>query len=52
MVPYEQNTQQSPVFGASIALQAGHSKKNWQASVGIVSSLWYPQAGHLSTLWS
>jgi hypothetical protein len=35
--PKEQNTQQSPAFGLSIAPQSLHSKKNWQASVGIVS---------------
>jgi hypothetical protein len=37
--PYEQNTQQSPAFGASTSPHAGQSKKNWQASVGIMAAL-------------
>lgn len=33
--PYEQNTQQSPGKGRSIAWQFAHSKKNWHASTGM-----------------
>jgi hypothetical protein len=33
--PYEQNTQQSPALGRSRAWQCGHSKKNWQRSLGM-----------------
>ena len=46
--PYEQNTQQSPAFGLTTAAHAGQSRKNWQASVGIVIVLTCPQCGQVS----
>jgi len=45
--PYEQNTQQSPCFGLKTFLHSGHSQKNWQESVGIVSLNWCPQFGQV-----
>jgi hypothetical protein len=49
-VPYEQYTQQSPGFGLSTAWQHSHSYDHWQASVGIVSILTWPQSGHLNVV--
>jgi hypothetical protein len=46
--PYEQNTQQSPAFGLNTAAQAGQSRKNWQALVGIVMVVHCPQCGQVS----
>jgi len=46
-VPYEQNTQQSPAFGRSIAWHAAHSWKNRHASIGTINSSAYPQAGQV-----
>ena len=37
MLPYEQNTQQSPGLGRSNTPQCGHSWKNRHASVGMTS---------------
>lgn len=47
--PYEQNTQQSPLRGRSIALQFLHSWKKRQASVGMRSTLEWAQCGQVST---
>jgi len=44
-LPNEQNTQQSPGRGRSIARQCGHSKKNTHASVGMRSSVAPPHDG-------
>jgi hypothetical protein len=46
VVPYEQNTQQSPCRGCSRAVHAGHSWKKTHASVGICSVVLLPQFGH------
>ena len=48
-VPYEQNTQQSPTFGFRTLTQFGQSKKYWQASVGISSTVLCPHIGHVIT---
>jgi hypothetical protein len=45
--PYEQNTQQSPAFGFSRSPHPLQSKKNWQASVGIVSTALWAQCGQV-----
>src|SRR5580704_11682842 len=45
--PYEQNTQQSPGFGRRSSPQPMQSKKNWQASVGMVSAFAVPQFGRV-----
>ena len=47
LLPYEQYTQQSPGFGFSIVPQVGHSAKYTQRSVGIVSTQWDEQDGHV-----
>ena len=47
-LPYEQYTQQSPNLGRSTRWQPAHSKKNWQASVGMISWLTRPQSGQVS----
>ena len=47
ILPYVQNTQQSPGFGFNMVLQFVHSYKNRHESVGIVSSFSYPHSGHL-----
>jgi hypothetical protein len=47
--PYEQKTQQSPGFGLKTLLQFAHWWKNWQASIGITSSLAKPQCGQVIT---
>lgn len=46
-VPYEQNTQQSPAFGRSIAWHAAHSWKNRHASIGTINSSACPQSGQV-----
>jgi len=45
IVPYEQNTQQSPGFGCTSARQAGHSQNRTHESVGMVSFVSIPQCG-------
>ena len=45
-VPYEQNTQQSPLCGRSTAPQAGHTYTIRQESAGIVSRCSPSHAGH------
>jgi hypothetical protein len=45
--PQEQNTQQSPALGFNSAPQPLHRKKNWHASVGIVSVDRRPQCGQV-----
>jgi hypothetical protein len=50
--PHEQNTQQSPRLGLSSASQAGHSQKNWQASVGMRTRVAEPHFGHVIVLSS
>ena len=49
MLPKEQNTQQSPGLGRSIAPHPLHGYKKWQASVCIVSVSWCLQCGHVIT---
>ena len=49
-LPHEQNTQQSPRLGLSSASQAGHSQKNWQASVGMRTLVAEPHSGHVIVL--
>ena len=46
--PYEQKTQQSPVFGRSNAWQPTHSWKYRQASVGMRSIVTRPQCGQVN----
>jgi hypothetical protein len=50
--PYEQNTQQSPGCGFSSTPHAGHSQKNWQASVGMRALVAEPHSGQVSVLSS
>jgi hypothetical protein len=45
--PYEQKTQQSPGRGRSREPQPAQRWKNWQASVGIVSSETWPHSGQV-----
>lgn len=52
MSPYEQNTQQSPDSGFSIAPQDGQSQKNRQASVGMSARVAVPHPGHVIVLSS
>lgn len=47
MSEYEQNTQQSPGFGLSTALQTGHSWKYRQRSVGMGTTDGCRQSGHV-----
>lgn len=49
---YEQNTQQSPGLGFRTVLQPGHSWKNMQRSVGMVSDVACPQTGQVITALS
>jgi hypothetical protein len=49
--PCEQNTQQSPGSGRSIAPQPLQGWKNTQASSGIASSMRAAQCGQVNVLW-
>lgn len=51
-LPHEQKTQQSPGFGFNSAPQAGHSQKNWQASVGMRARVAVPHCGQVIVLSS
>ena len=50
--PYEQNTQQWPAVGRSMAWQFAHWWKNAQASSGITSDSACPHAGQRSVEWT
>jgi len=48
-VPNEHQTQQSPALGRNTTLQAGQSKKNWHASVGMTPSVTAPHSGQVNS---